>query len=186
MRRVTLWRSRLTRILQPGESRAGATVGRETAKPTAPRPRNQARRAKSNPPGTTGAGGGWRTARTDRRRPGSGAGSTARMLIRMRRGVASRASRAIRGWAIVTRHPPRFESEAASIVPVTVTGPMRRSSTGEATASVRIWASEKPPARAASAIRAGPRTPRPRTQAAARRTPDMAIVQSAGSTGSAK
>ena len=106
--------------------------------------------------------------------------------MRTRRGVASAASPSIRGRSRVTRQPPRRASEAVSIVPETVTGPMRRSSTGAATAALRIWASAKPAASAASAIRTGAAAPRLNSQAAATRAADTAPGQWPGSTGSEK
>ncbi len=87
---------------------------------------------------------------------------------------------------MVVRHAPRLSRDAASIVPVTVTGPMRLSSTGAATASVRSWASEKPAAKAASAISAAPPGRPRRTNAAAIVAPDTGISQCGGSRGSAK
>ena len=87
---------------------------------------------------------------------------------------------------MVVRHAPRLSRDAASIVPVTVTGPMRLSSTGAATASVRSWASENPVEKAASAISAAPPTRRLSVNAATIVAADTGTSQCGGSRGSAK
>ena len=53
---------------------------------------NQAWRAKSNPPGSTGGEGAMSSARSRTRSPGSKAGSALRVLTRMRAGVAFASS----------------------------------------------------------------------------------------------
>ncbi len=120
------------------------------------------------------------------RSPAAGAGPAERTLIRTRRGVFSAASRGMRGSEMVSRQAPCLPRETVSMVPVTVVGPSRRSSAGAATASVRIWASEKPAARAATPISSAPQVRRRPASEAAITAPDAASVQGAGSRGSEK
>ena len=162
----------------------------ESASPTPPNRENQASRAKSNPPGLAGPGGGSRIARRVTASPGSiSAGS--RKVSRSRTGNARGPSPAIAKGCISSRRRPPAASVMSTTRPLTRATPSPSGMTGPRVRSVASLASVKPssPAAARASAMETPRhaAHRLENQAHARADrPVRAAIQTAGSAFRAK